>query len=137
MRHPPPSTRTVLVALGDAAAASALAAAAAGLGWNAGGPFTALTQALDYLQDDRPDFAVVGTVLSDGTAIPLVSALRRMGVPFLLVSGYEPGSDRLHALERYGEGWVDAPLAELLTVPVEDQRMMPGPARARPIVPAG
>lgn len=78
--------RKVLVAENEAIIALDLEAILYGFGCAVPQPATTVAEALDLLQHERPDAALINPVLSGGSAMPLVEALRASGVPFALVS---------------------------------------------------
>lgn len=59
--------------------------------------------ALDLARKDKPDLAVIDVLLPDLMGFDVAEALRRMGVPFVFMSGVHKGGRTVaNALERYG-----------------------------------
>lgn len=54
------------------------------------GPAATVAEALALLRDQRPRVAVLDVGLRDGPATPVAEALTAAGVPFILVTGYNP-----------------------------------------------
>jgi CheY-like chemotaxis protein len=79
------------------------------------GPVRGLDQALEQIQGDAPDAAVLNVKLADGTAAPAAELLRARGVPFLLVTGYaEPPDPVLQDVPRLEKPFQDEELARAL-----------------------
>lgn len=57
------------------------------------GPAPSIAQALQALDRERPDVAVLDVNLRGERVTPVAEALQEQGVPFVLVTGY--GSERL------------------------------------------
>jgi two-component SAPR family response regulator len=79
-------------------------------GWSVGGPFRTNRVALDYLEQARPDAALIDFNIADGTSAETARRLRELGIPFVVVSGYPKSmarSDDLRAAE-----WLDKPFSE-------------------------
>ena len=49
-------------------------------------------EAKGLLEADRPDAAVLDVNLGRETSLPVAQRLRELGVPFMLLSGYEPSA---------------------------------------------
>jgi DNA-binding response OmpR family regulator len=63
------------------------------------GPVPAVGPALDLIARERPAAALLDVNLgASGTSAPVAAALRAMGVPFLVVTGYEDLADAEPAL---------------------------------------
>jgi two-component SAPR family response regulator len=52
------------------------------------GPAPTVDRALDLLDRERPDAAILDVNLDGQTAIPVAAALNAQGIPFLLATGY-------------------------------------------------
>lgn len=65
------------------------------------GPIASVKEAETRLTADRPDFAVVDANLRETSSATLIHALREMGIPFCLCTGY-----RLDDLGEFGEAVV-------------------------------
>jgi DNA-binding response OmpR family regulator len=82
-------------------------------GYDVSGPFATCGAALIKLRRDRPDVAILDTVLKDGSCLELARALRLRGVPFVVFSGWEEMHQ--NAPELAGAPWIVKP-AEFETV---------------------
>jgi DNA-binding response OmpR family regulator len=80
----------VLVAEDVGAISLALEDALTDAGYAVAGPFASCATALEWLDGNRPDLALLDAVLSDGLCIELARALRARTVPFLVLSGNHP-----------------------------------------------
>jgi two-component SAPR family response regulator len=79
-------------------------------GWSVGGPFRSNRVALDYLEKNRPDVALIDFNIADGTSAATASRLRELGVPFVVVSGYPKSMARSEDLQL--APWLDKPFTE-------------------------
>ena len=52
------------------------------------GPVATVAEALAVLRTDRPDVAVLDLNLAGETSEPVADALKQMGIPFVVASGY-------------------------------------------------
>jgi DNA-binding response OmpR family regulator len=91
---------TVLVAEDEAVVALELEATLRRQGCVVLGPAVTVAEGLALLAGETPSAALVNARLQDGSALPLVTALRAAGVPVGLATGY-------------GAGELEAPLREL------------------------
>src|SRR3954471_19804608 len=80
----------VLVAEDVGAISIALEDALTDAGYSVAGPFASCVTALEWLDGNQPDLALLDAVLSDGLCIELARALRVRAVPFLFLSGNHP-----------------------------------------------
>ncbi len=71
------------------------------------GPFVTCAHALAWLSDQRPDLAVLDTVLKDGPCKEVALTLTRQGVPFLVYSGFAEDLNTLPELA--SATWVEKP----------------------------
>jgi DNA-binding response OmpR family regulator len=78
-------------------------------GCDVAGPFCSRAAAMAWLDKQTPEVAILDYVLKDGACIELASALRQRGVPFLIYSGYSPGSDIPPELR--DAPWIEKPCA--------------------------
>jgi two-component SAPR family response regulator len=79
-------------------------------GWSVGGPFRTNRVALDYLEKNRPDVALIDFNIADGTSAATAARLRELGVPFVVVSGYPKSMARSEDLRV--APWLDKPFSE-------------------------
>lgn len=56
-------------------------------GFQVAGVFMSNAQALQWLEGDAPDIAVLDIMIKDGTSLEIARALKRLGVPFAVYSG--------------------------------------------------
>lgn len=76
-------------------------------GYRTVGPFATCADALASLDADRPDAAVLDTVLKDGSCIELARELIRRGIPFVIYSGAD---DRHAGVPEFdGIAWIVKP----------------------------
>jgi DNA-binding response OmpR family regulator len=80
----------VLVAEDVGAISIALEDALTDAGYTVAGPFGSSANALEWLDENRPDLALLDAVLSDGLCIDVARTLRARNVPFLFLSGNHP-----------------------------------------------
>ncbi|WP_376091589.1 response regulator [Roseomonas sp. CCTCC AB2023176] len=52
------------------------------------GPVATVSEALAALRNDKPDVAVLDLNLAGETSEPVADALKQMGIPFVVASGY-------------------------------------------------
>lgn len=109
--------RRVLVAEDEFIIGYDLEGMLAGFGCAVLGPVPSVAAAEALLAAERPDMALLDLVLGDALAVALFPKLRAMGVPFALLTGYDPEVVGLHGQQGvpclrkpYGE----AELRELL-----------------------
>ncbi len=76
----------MLVAEGSSGPAQDVARSLRAIGCAVLGPIGSAAQAVNVLCDGRPEIAIVGTQLQDGSAIPLVQHLVNADVPFALLA---------------------------------------------------
>lgn len=81
----------VLLAEDEAVIAYELSVTLRGFGCDVLGPAATAADALDLLRGARPDVALLDVGLRDGPTTPVAEALAASGVPFILVTAYEPG----------------------------------------------
>lgn len=53
------------------------------------GPVPSVDRALDLIEEDRPDAALLDVNLGGQRITPLAEQLRERGIPFILVTGYQ------------------------------------------------
>lgn len=63
--------------------------ALAELGCEVAGPVASVTDALDLLEQAGCDLAVLDVRLGDGSTAPVAQILRRRGIPFVVLTGYD------------------------------------------------
>ena len=60
------------------------------LGYELDGPYADRTNALEALEDDLPDCAILDVFTADGEVYPLADRLSEAGVPIIFHSGHVP-----------------------------------------------
>jgi CheY-like chemotaxis protein len=80
--------RTLLVAEDVSVIAFDLVDLSQELGCAVLGPAPSVAAALSLVQQARPDLALLDAELADGSVAPLATLLRRMEVPFAVVTGH-------------------------------------------------
>jgi DNA-binding response OmpR family regulator len=82
-------------------------------GYRVSGPFTTCREALSWLSGNKPDLAILDTVLKDGPCKDVAVNLTTLGVPFLVYSGL---AEDMNALPELAQAtWVEKPAtAEVL-----------------------
>ncbi len=71
--------------------------------------FARNAQALAFLQDHRPDIAIIDFSLADGRADPLAQKLRERRIPFFVISGFTRGAGNAHF---DAAPWLEKPFSE-------------------------
>jgi DNA-binding response OmpR family regulator len=83
------------------------------VGYGVVGPFTTCRDALSWLARNKPDLAILDSVLKDGPCQNVALALTSLNVPFLVYSGYAQDLSVLRELTN--ATWVEKPAtAEVL-----------------------
>lgn len=75
------------------------------------GPMPSCAEALAWLRGNTPDLALIDYMLADGPCLDLARELKRRGVPFAVLSGYDervPRADPAFA----GTPWLDKPMTQ-------------------------
>lgn len=80
--------RRLLVAEDVSVIAFDLADLSERLGCTVLGPASSVADALSLLRQEQPDLALIDAELADGSAAPVATRLREMGVPFAVVTGH-------------------------------------------------
>jgi DNA-binding response OmpR family regulator len=95
-------------------------------GYAVAGPFDTCADAMDWLENDTPDLAVLDTVLKDGTCKSLAAEIVRRDTGLVLWSGHL--QDKQAFQEFGGAAWVKKPsthaaiLDALASLRIEPQR---------------
>jgi DNA-binding response OmpR family regulator len=98
--------RVAMVVEDEALIAMSLEEGLSDLGFVVAGPFSACSDAIDFLRSETPHVAILDSVLSDGLCIELARELRHRGVPFLVYSGaaalteYSPDFEGVQFIEK-------------------------------------
>lgn len=78
-------------------------------GYQVAGPFTSCAAALDWLEDNTPDTAILDAALKDGSCHRIAVELDSRGVPFLIYSGHREDHRALAEFQR--SAWIEKPAA--------------------------
>lgn len=111
----------ILVAEDDYLLSADIAEALQRVGARVAGPVASNAEALILLDSGLIDGAVVDVGLRDGEAHDLLAALRRDGVPFVIVSGYDPSQFR--HLDGHGTFFEKPAMAERVLSRLAEQIM--------------
>ena len=107
MPSPPPHRNSVLLLEDEALIAVALQDDLEEAGYAVVGPFAACVDALAWLESNKPDLAVLDTVLKDGPCKEVAFRLTSLGVPVLVYSGL---AEDMNALPELASAtWVEKP----------------------------
>ena len=97
-------------------------------GFNVAGIFMSNTHALQWLEEDVPDVAVLDIMIRDGTSLEIARALKRRGVPFAIYSGLPPKGDCPTELQDVP--WLEKPVSRETLVSVLGQLTAPESGKA-------
>jgi DNA-binding response OmpR family regulator len=94
-------------------------------GFEVAGVFMSNAQALQWLEDDLPDVAVLDVMIKDGTSVAVARVLKTLGVPFAVYSDLPPQTEC--PIELQDVPWLEKPVSRetlldvigQLTVPVD------------------
>lgn len=107
MSFPSASNGTVLLLEDEALIAVALQDDLEEAGYSVAGPFATCVEALAWLESNKPDLAILDTVLKDGPCKEVALRLTSLGVPFLVYSGL---AEDMNALPELASAtWVEKP----------------------------
>jgi DNA-binding response OmpR family regulator len=62
-------------------------------GFDVAGPFMSNLQALQWLERNSPNLAVLDVMIKDGTCLQIAHELKNRGVPFAVYSGLPPKAE--------------------------------------------
>jgi DNA-binding response OmpR family regulator len=85
-------------------------------GFQVAGVFMSNAQALQWLEGDAPDIAVLDIMIKDGTSLEIARALKRLGVPFAVYSGLPPKADCPPELQNVP--WLEKPASREILLSV-------------------
>ena len=100
-------------------------------GFEVAGVFMSNAQALQWLEDDLPDVAVLDVMINDGTSVAVARLLKKLGVPFAVYSGLPSRSER--PIELQNVPWLEKPVSRETLVDVIGQLTVPAEGRAAPV----
>ena len=102
-------------------------------GFEVAGVFMSNAQALQWLEGDLPDVAVLDVMIKDGTSAAVARVLKRLGVPFAVYSGLPPRTEC--PIELQDVPWLEKPVSRETLVGVLGQLTVPagGAGSSRPL----
>jgi DNA-binding response OmpR family regulator len=83
-------THSILVATSKSDLGSCLSSSIQDLGWAVVGPCRSNAQALDCLDAEAVDAAILDILLEDGSAFQLAAALHRAATPLVFFASFDP-----------------------------------------------
>ena len=107
MPSPPAPRNSVLLLEDEALIAVALQDDLEEAGYEVAGPFATCADALAWLESNKPDLAVLDTVLKDGPCKEVALRLTSLGVPVLVYSGLVEDTNALPELA--SATWIEKP----------------------------
>jgi len=78
-------------------------------GFAVAGLFMSKAQAMDWLEGDSPDIALLDVMLKDGTSVEVARALKGRGIPFVIYSGLP--RDKGAPSELQNVPWLEKPVS--------------------------
>jgi DNA-binding response OmpR family regulator len=99
-------------------------------GFEVAGVFMSNAQALQWLEDDLPDIAVLDVMIKDGTSVAVARMLKRMGVPFVVYSGLPAKTEC--PVELQNVPWLEKPVSRETLVGVLGGLTVPADGSAAP-----
>ena len=88
-------------------------------GYEVAGPFTTCAAALEWLQTETPDTAILDAALKDGPCREVALELSRREVPFLIYSGHQ--EDRQLLSDFHPAAWIEKPVLSTVLVQACEQ----------------
>ncbi len=93
-------------------------------GFEVAGPFTACTAALEWLETNTPDAAILDAALKDGSCREIAFELERREVPFLIYSGHSEDCGLMAELDHVA--WIEKPMPPVVLVQACQQLLTRG-----------
>jgi DNA-binding response OmpR family regulator len=90
--------------------------------YDVAGPFTTCAAALEWLQSETPDTAILDAALKDGPCREVALELSRREVPFLIYSGHH--EDRQFLSEFHYVTWIEKPVPSAVLVQAFQQLLV-------------
>jgi len=78
-------------------------------GFTVAGLFLSCAQAMQWLEHNSPDLAVLDLMIKDGTSLQIAHELKSRGVPFAVYSGLPPKAECPPELR--GAPWLEKPVS--------------------------
>ncbi|MGF9758246.1 response regulator [Microvirga sp. 0TCS3.31] len=97
-------------------------------GFEVAGVFMSNAQALQWLEDDLPDVAVLDVMIKDGTSVAVARVLKTLGVPFAVYSGLPPQTE--YPIELQDVPWLEKPVSRETLLDVIGQLTVPADGSA-------
>jgi DNA-binding response OmpR family regulator len=97
-------------------------------GFEVAGVFMSNAQALQWLEDDLPDVAVLDVMIKDGTSVAVARVLKTLGVPFAVYSGLPPQTEC--PIELQDVPWLEKPVSRETLLDVIGQLTVPADGSA-------
>lgn len=88
-------------------------------GFAVAGVFMSNDQALQWLESDAPDVAILDIMIKDGASLEIARALKSRGVPFTVYSGLPRKDDCPPELR--GVPWLEKPVSREILLSVLDE----------------
>jgi DNA-binding response OmpR family regulator len=101
-------------------------------GFEVAGVFMSNAQALQWLEGDLPDVAVLDVMIKDGTSVAVARALKKLGVPFAVYSGLPSKAEC--PVELQDVPWLEKPSSRETLVGVIGQLAVPADDSAAPSI---
>jgi DNA-binding response OmpR family regulator len=92
------------------------------VGYDVAGPFTTCAAALEWLQTETPDTAILDAALKDGPCREVALEFSRRDVPFLIYSGHH--EDRQLLSELHHVTWIEKPVPSAVLVQALQQLLV-------------
>jgi len=114
----------VVLALEDSAAHGALVESALSqAGARLAGPFTSCSDAVSWLEGNRPDLAVLDIAVGDQPCAEVARELRQEGVPFVVFSADSPNNA---PREFRNVPWIEKPAMDHLVIALAEAARLAG-----------
>ncbi len=81
--------QSILIAASDPIVGSHLSASIRDLGWSVAGPFRRNAEALEWLDAEQVDCAMLTILLNDGSAFPLAATLHHAHIPLVFFADFD------------------------------------------------
>ncbi|EIM29280.1 response regulator with CheY-like receiver, AAA-type ATPase, and DNA-binding domains [Microvirga lotononidis] len=88
-------------------------------GFAVAGVFMSNDQALQWLESDVPDVAILDIMIKDGTSLEIARALKSRGIPFMVYSGLPQKADGPPELRNVP--WLEKPVSRETLLGVLDE----------------
>ena len=99
-------------------------------GFSVEGPFMSNAQALQWLETETPDIALLDIMIKDGTSVEIARVLKSRGIPFVIYSGLPPNSHAPSELQDVP--WLEKPISRETLTNVLEKLVTPPPYAGAP-----